>query len=167
MNDTQRQGKGHVPEFTFCELADQGVSWFAVVDADSTVEDDFLAHIRKAMHPKRQALQACYLSRPAHALKSHLARVAQFGLNRVRLLRGAAPIGLHPLSWVGTAAGATARALYLLATALCTPVTRGDLVIQTWARAYVLWTLTRFPLTLIKSRRHANWVRAERTTPSH
>lgn len=85
-HDTQRRGKGHALEFAFRQLAGQGVSWFVVVDADSTVNDGFLAHMRLAMHPKRQALQACYLSRPAHTLKGRLARAAQFGFNRVRLL---------------------------------------------------------------------------------
>jgi len=96
-HDTNRRGKGHALEFAFRQLADQGVSWFVVIDADSTIDGGFLVHMRSAMRPSRQALQACYLSRPTHTLRGHLARLAQFGFNRVRLLgrsRLGASVGL-------------------------------------------------------------------------
>lgn len=280
--DTQRRGKGHALEFAFGQLAQQGVSWFVVVDADSTVDDGFLAQMRHEMHPERQALQACYLSRPTHTLRGRLARVAQFGFNRVRplgrsrlgasvgllgngfalradtttqvpytahsvaedleyhlhlalagmavhyvpdalvwgeiaesgtgapqqrarweggrfrmirewtrplLARGlrgqtqvleplaellllplglhvvllaVAALGLHPLGLLATGTGLAAIALYLLAIALRTPVSRAELAALLLAPAYVLWKLTLLPLTLAKSRRNAAWVRAER-----
>lgn len=281
-HDTNCRGKGHALEFAFRQLADQGVSWFVVIDADSTVDDGFLAHLRRAMHPSRQALQACYLSRPTHTLRGRLARLAQFGFNRVRLLgrsrlgasvgllgngfalradtiaqvpytahsvaedleyhlhlalagitvhhvpgasvwgeiaesgigaaqqrarweggrlrmvrewsvallassmRGQphvleplaelwllplglhvallalAALGMHPVGLLATGTGVVAVTLYLLAIALRTPVSRGELAALMLAPAYVLWKLTLLPLTLAKSRRNASWVRAER-----
>jgi len=85
-HDTALRGKGHALEFAFQQLSQQGISWFIVVDADSTVEPDFLVHMRQAMQPERQALQAVYLSRPTHTLRGRLARLAQFGFNLVRPL---------------------------------------------------------------------------------
>lgn len=96
-NDSSRRGKGHALEFAFRQLANQGVTWFVVVDADSTVDADFLPQMRRAMHADRQALQACYLSRPTHTLRGRLARLAQFGFNLVRPLgrsRLGASVGL-------------------------------------------------------------------------
>jgi cellulose synthase/poly-beta-1,6-N-acetylglucosamine synthase-like glycosyltransferase len=81
-------GKGHALEFAFSALVPlepEGV-WFIVIDADSHVEPGFLAAMRSAMQPSAHALQACYLSRPAHSLKARLGRLGQFGFNLIRPL---------------------------------------------------------------------------------
>jgi cellulose synthase/poly-beta-1,6-N-acetylglucosamine synthase-like glycosyltransferase len=93
-NDAQLRGKGHALEFAFATLASRQpeLAWFIVIDADSHVDQGFLAAMRAAMRPGVNALQACYLSRPAQSLKARLGRLGQFGFNLVRPL-GRARLG--------------------------------------------------------------------------
>ena len=84
-SDTKR-GKGHALEYAFERLAAQDYAWIIVIDADSTVDRNFVTTMRRAMQPGREALQACYLSRPAVTLRGRVARMAQWGYNLVRPL---------------------------------------------------------------------------------
>jgi len=84
-SDTLR-GKGHALEHAFTELLKQGYAWIVVIDADSTVDADFIRTMRSAMRPGREVLQACYLSEPAKTSRGRIARLAQWGYNLVRPL---------------------------------------------------------------------------------
>ena len=90
-SDTLR-GKGHALEHAFSCLLKHDYSWLMVIDADSTVEADFVGTMRQAMRADRQALQACYLARPALTLRGRIARIAMWGYNLVRPL-GRARLG--------------------------------------------------------------------------
>lgn len=90
-SDTLR-GKGHALEHGFAALLEQGYAWIVVIDADSTVDEDFICALRSAMHSGREALQACYLSEPAKTPRGRIARLAQWGYNLVRPL-GRARLG--------------------------------------------------------------------------
>jgi len=80
------RGKGHALEHGFARLSEMGYAWLLVIDADSTLEPGFLRAMRAAMHPDRNALQACYLSRAGTHLRSRVSRLAQWGFNLVRPL---------------------------------------------------------------------------------
>jgi len=80
------RGKGHALEHAFVRLAPAAYDWLLVIDADSTLESGFLSAMRAAMHPDRNALQACYLSTAGHHLRSRVSRLAQWGFNLVRPL---------------------------------------------------------------------------------
>jgi len=82
----QLRGKGHALEHAFSRLTAMGYAWLLVVDADSTLEPEFLPAMRAAMHPDRNALQACYLSQAGSHLRSRVSRLAQWGFNLVRPL---------------------------------------------------------------------------------
>jgi len=82
----QLRGKGHALECAFSRLAPMGYAWLLVIDADSTLEPGFLSAMRAAMHPGRNALQACYLSQAGRHLRSRVSRLAQWGFNLVRPL---------------------------------------------------------------------------------
>ena len=84
-SDTLR-GKGYALEHAFTELLKRGYAWVVVIDADSTVDANFISTLRSAMHPGREALQACYLSEPATTPRGRVARLAQWGYNLVRPL---------------------------------------------------------------------------------
>lgn len=90
-SDTLR-GKGYALEHAFAELLKQQYAWIVVIDADSTVDADFIRSMRSAMRPGREALQACYLSEPAQTPRGRIARLAQWGYNLVRPL-GRARLG--------------------------------------------------------------------------
>jgi len=90
--DTSLRGKGHALDYAFARIIEQGYSWVIVVDADSALEPGFLAAMRTAMQPDRNAVQACYLSRAGTRLRSRVARLAQWGFNLVRPL-GRARLG--------------------------------------------------------------------------
>ncbi len=80
------RGKGYALEYAFSQLTPMGYAWLLVVDADSTLEPAFLPAMRAAMHPDRNALQACYLSQAGSHLRSRVSRLAQWGFNLVRPL---------------------------------------------------------------------------------
>ena len=80
------RGKGHALEYAFTRLTPMAYSWLLVVDADSTLEPGFLPAMRAAMHPDRNAVQACYLSTAGNHLRSRVSRLAQWGFNLVRPL---------------------------------------------------------------------------------
>jgi cellulose synthase/poly-beta-1,6-N-acetylglucosamine synthase-like glycosyltransferase len=82
----QLRGKGHALEYAFSRLTPMGYDWLLVIDADSTLEPGFLPAMRAAMHPDRNALQACYLSQAGSHLRSRVSRLAQWGFNLVRPL---------------------------------------------------------------------------------
>jgi cellulose synthase/poly-beta-1,6-N-acetylglucosamine synthase-like glycosyltransferase len=82
----QLRGKGHALEYAFSRLTPMGYAWLLVIDADSTLEPRFLPAMRAAMHPDRNALQACYLSQAGSHLRSRVSRLAQWGFNLVRPL---------------------------------------------------------------------------------
>lgn len=82
----QLRGKGHALEYAFARLTSMEYSWMLVIDADSTLEPGFLSAMRAAMHPDRNALQACYLSTAGNHLRSRVSRLAQWGFNLVRPL---------------------------------------------------------------------------------
>jgi cellulose synthase/poly-beta-1,6-N-acetylglucosamine synthase-like glycosyltransferase len=82
----QLRGKGHALEYAFSRLTPMGYAWLLVIDADSTLEPGFLPAMRAAMHPDRNALQACYLSQAGSHLRSRVSRLAQWGFNLVRPL---------------------------------------------------------------------------------
>ena len=84
--DAQLRGKGHALEYAFSRLTPMGYAWLLVIDADSTLEPGFVPAMRAAMHPDRNALQACYLSRAGSHLRSRVSRLAQWGFNLVRPL---------------------------------------------------------------------------------
>lgn len=84
-SDTLR-GKGHALEHAFSCLLKHDYTWIMVIDADSTVEEDFVCKMRQAMHADREALQACYLAQPATTLRGRIARLAMWGYNLVRPL---------------------------------------------------------------------------------
>lgn len=90
-SDTLR-GKGYALEHAFAKLLEHGYAWIVVIDADSTVDADFIRSMRSAMRPGREALQACYLSEPAQTPRGRIARLAQWGYNLVRPL-GRARLG--------------------------------------------------------------------------
>lgn len=85
-NNPDERGKGYALDYAFTHLADRDYAWFIVIDADSEVRPGFLAAMRQGMQPETNAVQACYLSRPAISRRGRLARFAQFGFNHVRLL---------------------------------------------------------------------------------
>ena len=91
-DEPQRRGKGPALAHAFDSLAGAGYAWYIVIDADSEVAPGFLDAMRRAMNPQRDALQACYLSRPATTRRGRLARLAQIGYNLVRP-RGRSRIG--------------------------------------------------------------------------
>ena len=80
------RGKGHALEYAFARLTPMAYSWLLVIDADSTLEPGFLSAMRAAMHPDRNAVQACYLSTAGNHLRSRVSRLAQWGFNLVRPL---------------------------------------------------------------------------------
>lgn len=84
--NAQLRGKGHALEHAFSRLTRSGYAWLLVIDADSTLDPGFLAAMRAEMHPDRNALQACYLSRAGVHLRSRVSRLAQWGFNLVRPL---------------------------------------------------------------------------------
>jgi cellulose synthase/poly-beta-1,6-N-acetylglucosamine synthase-like glycosyltransferase len=80
------RGKGQALEHGFARLTPMDYAWLMVIDADSTLEPGFLPAMRAAMHPNRNALQACYLSQAGRHLRSRVSRLAQWGFNLVRPL---------------------------------------------------------------------------------
>jgi len=82
----QLRGKGHALEYAFKQLTPMSYSWLLVIDADSTLESGFMTAMRAAMHPDRNAVQACYLSTAGRHLRSRVSRIAQWGFNLVRPL---------------------------------------------------------------------------------
>lgn len=84
--NAELRGKGYALDTAFKHLAHEDYAWFIVIDADSAVRPGFLAAMRRAMQPAREALQALYLSRPAVTPRGRVARLAQWGYNHVRPL---------------------------------------------------------------------------------
>lgn len=85
-NNAILRGKGYALEHAFTQLTSMNYAWLLVIDADSTLEPDFLPALRAEMHPDRNAVQACYLSQAGNHLRSRVSRIAQWGFNLVRPL---------------------------------------------------------------------------------
>lgn len=62
--DQSRQGKGYALEYAFHKLLEEGFDYVAVVDADSTVSDNFLSTLRRAFGRGNRAVQARYQLQP-------------------------------------------------------------------------------------------------------
>jgi cellulose synthase/poly-beta-1,6-N-acetylglucosamine synthase-like glycosyltransferase len=83
--DPTRRGKGYALDFAFNALLDQGFDAFLIVDADTTVQNNFFIEMSRLMQSGAAAVQCRYLgSRDAQTIRARLMIVAQRAFNILR-----------------------------------------------------------------------------------
>jgi len=92
--DTSRRGKGYALHFAFAALSDTNSQAFAIVDADTEVERNFLIQTAAAFHSGADATQCRYLVRnPDSSIRTRLMGLTLAAYNVLRP-RGRANLGL-------------------------------------------------------------------------
>jgi len=92
--DTSRRGKGYALNFAFAALSDTNTQAFAIVDADTEVERNFLIETAAAFRSGAAATQCRYLVRnPDSSIRTRLMRLTVAAYNVLRP-RGRANLGL-------------------------------------------------------------------------
>lgn len=92
--DTARRGKGFALDFAFRQLLAEGVDYLAIVDADTTVDAEFLVDLERRLAAGADAVQVRYLIRnPEASVRTRLMHVALMAFNVLRP-RGRDRIGL-------------------------------------------------------------------------
>ncbi len=83
--DSQRRGKGYALDFAFSTLLPEDYVAFVVIDADSVVEVDFIAHLRQHFGAGEMALQTRYTVLNGEASsRTGLAEIALAAFNVLR-----------------------------------------------------------------------------------
>lgn len=93
-NEPSQHGKGYALDYAFRELADHGYVAYAVIDADTLADDNFLSSLRRHLGNGRAAMQARYTVLNGHATpRTRLAEIALAAFNILRP-RARARLGL-------------------------------------------------------------------------
>lgn len=82
-NDAEHKGKGYALAYAFNAFAN--FPWYLIVDADSTLDDQYLAKLRQKMASQPDAIQTCY--EPTCAKEDRLAALKQWALHAFNVNR--------------------------------------------------------------------------------